>query len=109
MAGGSIGPGQGARGAGDGAVRVMLNTILLGVGGALLLGGLLLALYANREQAKAIDAGEIREDIVGTIRDHGEWRRHGALTRAETRFRLGIALTAAGVMLQTIGSILSSR
>lgn len=79
---------------------------LAALGGILLLAGLLLALYANREIAKAIRAGEIREDILGTVRNHAWWRRGTALSRSDRLFRLGVGLTVVGVVLQTIGSML---
>lgn len=83
---------------------MMLSAFLVGLGGAFLLAGLLLALSANRETAKAIRAVEIREDIVGTVRDHAWWQRGTALSRADRRFQVGVGLTVVGVVLQTIGS-----
>lgn len=83
-----------------------MANVLIVSGGVSLGAGLLLALYANREQAKAINAVSIRPNPWGTILDYGWWSRLSALKRSETRFNVGIALTCLGVLLQTWGSVL---
>lgn len=84
-----------------------LGPTLTLAGGACLLGGLLLALLANREATRAIRSTDPREDPWGRVRDYGWWPRVGALARADVRFNLGVGLTAIGVILQTIGGVLA--
>lgn len=76
------------------------------IGGICLLIGLLLALKANRAEAQAIRAIRIGKGIYGNAVDQGWLEREAQLRRSDQRFRLGVWLTLAGVILQTIGAIL---
>jgi len=87
---------------------MMLARLLMIVGGAALLAGLVLALHASREETKAIKTVNVQTDIFSNRPiDTGWWERGQRLARSKRGFRWGIGLTAAGIILQTIGSLLA--
>ena len=68
----------------------MRNRALTLFGGLLLLSGLVIALIANHYEA----------GVIGTASPGALW------TEAEWLFWIGLGLTGAGVVLQTVGALL---
>lgn len=101
---------EGARRASGGADRVrgynLLANILTAVGGLLLFGGLWTAFLSNRYQSQAISATKVSTDPWERLRDERWYQKWLLQVRSDRWFRIGIVLTALGIILQAAGSML---
>lgn len=77
------------------------------VGGLLLLAGLVTALISTHYEARVMGKAAMGVAVLAPDKGGPEWRKKEALrSKADWWFWIGIALTAVGVVLQTLGAIL---
>jgi len=77
-------------------------------GGIFLLVGLVTALISNRYEARVMGEAGLGVAVLAPQRDTPEWRERERLrARADFWFWVGVGLTAVGIVLQTLGAILS--
>lgn len=76
-------------------------------GGVLLLAGLLTALISTHLASRVMGKAGLGVAVIGPEEGSNEWTQKERLrARADCWFWVGIALTACGVVLQTLGSVL---
>ena len=77
------------------------------IGGMLLLAGVVIALVANHYETKVMGKARMGVALLAPQEDSSEWKEKERLVGLADRwFWFGVGLTALGILLQTIGSML---
>ncbi len=80
------------------------------IGGALLLIGVLTALISNHYATRVMGKAALGVAVLAPDPESLEWKNKERLrARADCWFWIGVIVTAAGIVLQTVGAVLPER